>query len=129
MMNSGYGSTYRVSGNLCLRKQRKRRDNLEPDPGDKGAHVTDDARALELYQLAQSVAEAKGRLVTVGLMTYSEYRQEPLSIRYFPSTDHLEVWHGRKMLNVNREHGQLKVRHYVPGEWEAELNEAAKLLK
>jgi hypothetical protein len=26
---------------------------------------------------------------------------------------------------VNREHGQLKVRRYVPGEWEAALEEAA----
>ncbi len=49
-------------------------------------------------------------------MTYREYRQEPLSVRYFPSTGHLEVWHNRKVLNVNREHGELKVRRYVPGE-------------
>ncbi len=76
--------------------------------------MTDDARALELYQLAQSVAEAKGRLVTVGLMTYREHRQEALSICYFPSTGHLEVWHNRKVLNVNREHGGLKVRSTYP---------------
>ncbi len=102
-----------------------RRDDLERDPGDKVARGTDGARALELYQLAQSIAETKGRLVTVGLMTYREYRQEPLSVRYFPSTDHLEVWHNRKVLKVNREHGDLKVRRYVPGEWEALLKEAA----
>jgi len=59
--------------------------------------VTEDVRALELYQLAQSLAEAEGRLVTVGLLTYKEYRQEALSIRYFPSTGHLEVWHKRKV--------------------------------
>ena len=88
--------------------------------------MTEDVRALELYQLAQSLAEAEGRLVTVGLLTYKEYRQEPLSIRYFPSTGHLEVWHGRKVLNVNREYGQLKVRHYAPGEWEKQLEEVAK---
>jgi hypothetical protein len=88
----------------------------------------DNPRALELYQLAQSLADAKGRLVTVGLLTYKEYRQEPLSIRYFPSTGHLEVWHGRKVLNVNREYGSLKVRRYVPGEWDVALEEAARKL-
>ena len=87
--------------------------------------MTEDVRALELYQLAQSLAEAEGRLVTVGLLTYKEYRQEALSIRYFPSTGHLEVWHGRKVLNVNREYGSLKVRRYVPGDWEAVLEEAS----
>jgi hypothetical protein len=88
--------------------------------------VTDDNRALELYQLALSIADAKGRFMKVGLIAYKEYRGEGLSIRYFPSTGHLEVWHKRKVLAVNREHGQLKVRHYVPGEWEAVLEEAAK---
>ncbi len=86
----------------------------------------DNARALELYQRALSRVDAKGHLVTVGLLTYKEYRQKPLSIHYFPSTGHLEVWHGRKVLNVNREHGQLKVRHYAPGKWEAALEETAR---
>ena len=85
----------------------------------------DNARALELYQRALSIVDAKGHLLTVGLLTYKEYRQEALSIRYFPSTGHLEVWHGRKVLNVNREYGQLKVRHYVRGDWEAALEEAS----
>jgi hypothetical protein len=88
--------------------------------------VTDDNRALELYQLALSIADAKGRLLKVGLIAYKEYRQGALSIRYFPSTGHLEVWHKRKVLAVNREYGNLKVRHHVPGEWEAALEEAAK---
>ena len=59
--------------------------------------MTEDVRALELYQLAQSVIDAKGRLVSVGLVAYKEHRQEPLSIRYWPSTGHLEVWHKRKV--------------------------------
>jgi hypothetical protein len=88
--------------------------------------VTDDARALELYQVAQSVVDAKGRIVVVGLMAYKEYRGQGIAIRYWPSTGHLEVWHGRKVLNVNREYGQLKVRHYAPGGWEAVLEEAAR---
>ncbi len=64
----------------------------------KGGGVTDDARALELYQLALSIADAKGRVVVVGLMAYKEYRGEGLSIRYFPSTGHLGA------------HGQPRVR-------------------
>ena len=81
--------------------------------------MTKDVRALELYELAQSVLDTKGRFVGVGVLAYKEYRQEHLSIRYWPSTGHIEVWHKRKVLAVNREHGQLKVRHYVPasGNW------------
>jgi hypothetical protein len=85
-----------------------------------------DMRALELYQVAQAVVDAKGRFVTAGLMAYKEYRREGLSVRYFPSTGHLEVWHNRNVLRVNREYGQLRVRHYVPGDWESLLEEAAK---
>ena len=83
--------------------------------------MTKDVRALELYELARSVVEAKGRVVTVGVLAYKEYRQGELSIRFWPSTRHLEVWQKRKVLVVNYEYGQLKVRRYVPGEWEAEL--------
>ncbi len=92
----------------------------------KGGGVIDDARALELYQLALSIADAKGRLLNVGLVAYKEYRDTWLSVRYWPSTGHLEVWHRRKVLAVNREYGELKVRHYVRGQWEAALEEAAK---
>lgn len=87
--------------------------------------MTDDARALELYQLAQSVVDAKGRIVVVGLMAYKEYRGEGLSIRYWPSTGHLEVWQKHKVLVVNREYGDLNVRRYVPGKWEGMLEEVA----
>ena len=83
--------------------------------------MTKDVRALELYELARSVVEAKGRVVTVGVLAYKEYRQGELSIRFWPSTRHLEVWQKRKVLMVNYEYGQLRVRRYVPGEWEAEL--------
>ncbi len=87
--------------------------------------MTDDPRASELYQMALSAVDAKGRLVPVGLIAYKEYRDRWLSIRYWPSSGHLEVWHRRKVLAVNREHGELKVRHYTPGECEAVLEEAA----
>jgi hypothetical protein len=86
--------------------------------------MTKDVRALELYRLARSVVE-KGRFVSVGILTYQEYKLGELSIRHWPSTGHLEVWHKRKVLSVNREHGQLMVRHYVPGEWEKVIQDAA----
>jgi len=88
--------------------------------------MTKDLRALELFELAQSVLDAKGHFVSVGLIAYKEYRQGELSIRYWPSTGHLEVWHKRKVLAVNRGHGQLDVRHYVPGEWEAVLEDVVE---
>ncbi len=88
--------------------------------------MTDDAQALELYQLAQSVVDAKGRIVVVGLMAYKEYRGQGIAIRYWPSTGHLEVWQKHKVLVVNREYGDLNVRRYVPGKWEAMLEEAGK---
>jgi hypothetical protein len=87
--------------------------------------MVEGVRALELYELAQSVLDARGRFVSVGLIAYKEYRQGELSIRYWPSTGHLEVWHKRKVLAVNRAHGQLDVRHYVPGAWEKVLKDAA----
>ena len=39
-------------------------------------------RALELYELARSVVESKGRVVSVGVLAYKEYRQEALTIRF-----------------------------------------------
>ena len=87
--------------------------------------MTKDVRALELYELARSIVEAKGQSVSVGVLAYKEYRQDELSIRLWPSTGHLEVWHKRKVLAVNRAHGQLDVRHYVPGAWEKVLKDAA----
>ena len=57
--------------------------------------MTKDVRAPKLYELAQSVLDTKGRFVGVGVLAYKEYRQEHLSIRYWPSTGHIEVWHTR----------------------------------
>jgi hypothetical protein len=87
--------------------------------------MIEEVRALELYELAQSVLDAKGRLVSVGLVAYKEYRLENLSIRHWPVTGHLEVWYKRKVLTVSPAHGQLSVRHYAPGDWEVVLEDAA----
>jgi hypothetical protein len=87
--------------------------------------VTEDARALELYQLAQSVVDAKGRIVVVGLMAYKEYRGRGIAICNWPSTGHREVWQKHKVLVVNREHGDLNVRRYVSGKWEGMHEEVA----
>lgn len=87
--------------------------------------MTKDIRALELYRMARSVVDTQGRFVSVGVLTFKEYRLDDLSIRFWPSTDHLEIWHKRKALVVNRAYGQLAVRHYVPGEWEEVLEDVA----
>jgi hypothetical protein len=52
--------------------------------------MTKDVRALEIYELAQSVVDAKGHFVSIGALTYKEFRQEELSIRRWPSAGHLE---------------------------------------
>ena len=87
--------------------------------------MTKDVRALELYELARSVVEAKGRFVSVGVLPYKECKLDDLSIRFWPSTRHLEVWRKRKLLAVNHEYGQLTVRRYVPGDWEAMVQDVA----
>jgi hypothetical protein len=91
--------------------------------------VTDEKRALELYELALSVVEAKGVVVTVGLMTYREYRAGRLTIIYLPTSGHLDMWYGRKVLTINRRNETLRVDHYSPGDWEEELEEAAAKLR
>jgi hypothetical protein len=84
-----------------------------------------DEHALELYRRAVALVEARGRHVTVGLVTYMEYRGENLGITYLPSTEHVDVWHRRKVLAVNRHQGALRVMFYAPGEWEDELEAVA----
>jgi hypothetical protein len=85
-----------------------------------------DARALELYRMALALVEGKGRSVAVGLLAYKEYRGGDLSIIYLPGSSHLDVWHRRKVLTINRRAGSLRVIHYNRGEWEEELQEAAR---
>jgi hypothetical protein len=80
---------------------------------------TNDVRALELYELALSLVEAKGTPVSGS--TLVECRAGNLTIHYSAKTGHLEVWHLRKVLTVNRLPRSLKVSHYTPGEWEDEL--------
>ena len=84
---------------------------------------TNDIRALGLYELALSLVEAKGVLVSGS--TLMEHRAGNLTIHYLPKTGHLEVWRLRKVLTVNRLSRSLKVTHYTPGEWEHELKAAA----
>jgi hypothetical protein len=91
--------------------------------------VTDEKRALELYELALSVVEAKGVIVAVGLTPYREYRAGTLTIIYLPTSGHLDVWFRRKVLTINRRDETLKVDYYSPGEWEEQLEEAAAKLR
>jgi hypothetical protein len=90
--------------------------------------VTSDERALELYRLALSLVETKGRFVPVGLVVTKEYRVESLGITWLPSSGHLDVWHRRKVLTVNFHKGSAHVTHYIPGEWEEKLEAAATLI-
>ena len=87
--------------------------------------MKNEERAIELYRLALSVVEQKGRFIAIGLVTYREYRGERLSITHLPSTGHIDVWSRRKVLAVNRQQGMLRVMFYAPGEWEVELEELA----
>jgi hypothetical protein len=91
--------------------------------------VTDEKRALELYELALSVVEAKGVVVAVGLTPYREYRAGTLTIIYLAKSGHLDVWYRRKVLAINRRSETLKVEYYSPGEWEEQLEEAASKLR
>ena len=88
--------------------------------------VNDEARARRLYKLASSLAEAKGTLVTIGLMTLKEYRSGSLIVRYQPAVGWLDVWAVRKVLSVKRWDGKLRVIRYSPGQWEQELTAAGQ---
>jgi len=82
-------------------------------------------RALHLYELASSLAGAKGVFVTIGLMTFKEYRAGSLIVRYQPAVGGLDVWSVRKVLSAKRWDGTLRVARYQPGQWEQELEAAA----
>jgi hypothetical protein len=85
----------------------------------------DETRALELYRKAMAVIEGNGRLVTVGLLTYQEFRGNDLSIRHFPSSGTLELWHKKKVLVVHRREGKPRMVRYVTGGWEDLLEKTA----
>jgi hypothetical protein len=85
----------------------------------------EDIRALELYRLALSLVEAKGRVVTMGLMPFKEYRAADLSIVLMPKSGQLDVWQGHKVLTIRREDDMPLVMHYAPGQWEKELEAEA----
>jgi hypothetical protein len=88
--------------------------------------TADKIRALQLYELALSVVEAKGVPVSIGLIALREYRAASLTIHYLPKSGHLDLWYRRKVLTINRGGGgTVRVTHYVPGEWEEELEAAA----
>jgi hypothetical protein len=82
---------------------------------------TDEARGLQLYTIALSVVEADGRLVTVGVMTFKEYRSGKLSIVLMPGSGKLDIWYRWKVLTYCP---PLGVTLYKPGEWEKELEAA-----
>ena len=88
--------------------------------------MTDDARALQLYELALSQVEARGSFITVGLTRLKEYRAGSLLVRYQPTLGWLEVWAAGKVLSVKRQNDTFRVTRYRPGYWEEELEAAVK---
>jgi hypothetical protein len=86
-----------------------------------------ETRALELYELALRLVEARGVEHVVGVTPFREYKTRTLTIRYLPKSGHLDVWARRKVLTINRAYGSLKVARYSPGEdWEAELDRGGR---
>ena len=86
--------------------------------------MTKDERALHFYTLAWSVLRTHGRSVVFGSTKIVVYRRGPLTIRYWPKQRLLDVWHGSKVLAVERWRDEPDVVHYRPGDWERELDVA-----
>ena len=94
--------------------------------GNSRISAAGELRALEIYELALQLVEARGVPHMIGTSAFREYRTGTLTIHYHPKSSHLDVWARRKVLTVNRRDGSLKVSRYSPGEdWEAELEAAA----
>jgi len=87
--------------------------------------MTKDERALRLHALALSVLRSTGTSVTVGFATVAVYRRGALTMRYWPKQGLLDVWHGRKVLVIERREGKSHVVHYEPGIWERDLEAEA----
>ncbi len=84
-------------------------------------------RALKMHDLALSVMREKGTPIPVGPIPIMEYRRGLPAVRYWPKRGRLDVWHGRKVLSVERWAGKPQIIRYVPGHWERHLIEAAKV--
>ena len=86
-----------------------------------------DERALRFYSLAWSVLRTNGRSFVFGSTKILVFRNGRLTIRYWPKQRLLDVWHGGKVLAVERWKEFPDVLQYAPGKWERELEAAAKL--
>jgi hypothetical protein len=83
-------------------------------------------RALKMHDLALSV-RVKGTVKLDGLASGLEYRGRLLNIEWRPEQGQLDIWSGRRVLSVERFRGKPQVIHYVPGPWELQLINAAKV--
>jgi hypothetical protein len=86
--------------------------------------TSDAIHALDMYELALSLVEAKGAPVPIGKGKVMEYRVGNLIIHYLPKSGHLDIWRRRKVLTIERWGGRLQVSRYAPGYWEDELEAA-----
>ena len=88
--------------------------------------MSDEKRALHLYELALSLVEAKGVFVTLGATTFKEYRTGTITIHHLASLGRLDLWSRRKVLSIDKRGCSLRVAGFIPGEdWEDELETAA----
>jgi hypothetical protein len=84
-------------------------------------------RALKMHDLALSVMREKGTPIPVGPIPIMEYRRGLLAVRYWPKQGRLDVWHGSKVLSVERWGSKPQIIRYTPGDWERHLINAAKV--
>ena len=82
-------------------------------------------RALRMHDLAVSLVQAKGIRFQSAALPVMQYKRGNLSIHYLPKAGHLSVWYRYKVLTINARQGILRVTRYLPGEWEAEIEDAA----
>ena len=78
------------------------------------------ARAARFLSPCPSL-KPKGRFVTVGVMTFKEYRAGKLSVVLMPGPGNLDIWYRHKVLSFRQ---KLGVTLYTRGRWEDELEAA-----
>ena len=89
--------------------------------------MTRTEHAMKLYDLALCVVRARARPRPIGSRIIREYAYGLLKIRYQPEQGSLDIWFVGKVLAVERWCGKPQLIRYMPGSWEADLMEAAKV--
>lgn len=85
--------------------------------------MTRDERALRLHALALALLRSSGTSIALRSAHVTVYRRGALTMRYWPTQGLLDVWHGEKVLVIERRDGKLLVAYYKAGIWERDLEE------